>query len=241
MEYELIRGKVYYRFFDKTDKVSSGVYNIYTCVDDTKISEVKQNIDNIKTVMKAQDMFLLKQVHGSDVVLYNKTDEIIEADASVTSQKNIILAIKTADCVPVLLASSNGVIGAAHCGWRSAKADIIKNTVKMMRDMGADTIKSVIGPAIFQQSYEVNPDFYNDFLIESKNNDIFFKPSINKNHFMFDLISYVKMKLSNENIEIVYDIAEDTYQMPEKYYSYRWLTHQQKTYNQNILSTIIIR
>lgn len=241
MEHELIKDKIYCRFFDKTDKASTGVYNIYNCADDTKISEVKQNIENIKTIMKAQDVFLLKQVHGNDVALYKETDEIIEADASVTDKKNITLAIKTADCVPVLFASSNGVIGAAHCGWKSAKADIIKNTIRIMHDMGANNIKSVIGPAIFQQSYEVDANFYKDFCAESSNNDIFFKPSINKNHFMFDLISYVKMKLSNENVEIAYDIAEDTYQMPEKYYSYRWLTHQQQTYNKNILSTIIMR
>ncbi len=241
MKYELIKDKVYYRFFDKTDKVSTGIYNIYNCDDDTKISEAKQNIVNVKEFMQAEDIFLLKQVHGNEVVLYNRSENIFEADASITNQKNIILAIKTADCVPVLLASEVGIIGAAHCGWRSSKLDIIKKTVKIMQDMGVKDIKCVIGPAIFQQSYEVNIDFYNNFMLESNNNRNFFIDSINENHFMFDLIAYVKMKLDKENVEIIHHLAEDTYQIPEKYPSYRWSTHQQKPYTQNILGAIIIR
>lgn len=244
MRYELIKDKVYYKIFDKGFKDSSGIYNINKFEDNTKLSEILLNINNIKKDLGAEDLLILNQVHGNKVIerTTRKINKLIEADGSVTVQRNIALGILTADCVPVLFASEDGsVIGSAHCGRKSAQGDIVKNIAALMRKKGAGVIKAVIGPAIRQESYEVGPEYYQDFIDGLEDNKRFFNPSGKENHFMFDLVGYVKQKLINEDILILHDIGEDTYSMPEKYYSYRFHVHNGTPYTQNILSTIIIK
>ncbi len=194
--------------------------------------------------LNADELFIMNQVHGNTVVVADNIDlkKQPEADASITTQKNIALGVLTADCVPVLFASDDGaVIGAAHCGWKSAKSNIITNVRKMMENKGATKIKAIIGPAIAQKSYEVDTKYYNDFVSEGDGIKELFQPSHRENHFMFDLVGFVIKKLQKENIGLVHNMEEDTYSIPEKYPSYRRSFHDGEQYSQNILSTIIIR
>lgn len=110
-----------------------------------------------------------KQVHGNNVHIAVSGDarpaygpgELIEADGYVTAEKNLPLAIFTADCVPVLMEdASAGVIGAIHCGWRSTVADIESVAVKKMCELGAsaENIRIAIGPAIERCCFEVGSE-----------------------------------------------------------------------------------
>lgn len=79
------------------------------------------------------------------------------ADGAVTTTPHAALAIRTADCAPVLLSdASAGVIGAAHAGWRGVEAGVLQATVGAMVDLGAavDSIDVVIGPCISAAAYE---------------------------------------------------------------------------------------
>lgn len=244
MKSELIKDKVYYKIFDRTFTASSGFYNKHKYKDAAKLAEVEQNVAAIKTDLGAQNLPLLKQVHGIDVVYINghNLEEIHEADGCITDKPGIALGIVTADCVPVLMASDDGaVIGSVHCGWKSARGGIIKEISKQMKEKGAGHIKAVIGPAIAQESYEVDSDFYKDFTKDDPSCKSLFTQSKNTGHYMFDLIGYVKNKLSRENIELVAHIDDDTYSMPEKYPSRRRSFHAGEQYAQNILSTIMIK
>ncbi len=243
---ELIENKVYYKIFDKNYRNSTHAYNINNFDGQLKIDQVKSNIANIIRDFSANSILLLNQLHGNNVVSVDDLDLNLnkwpEADASVSSKKNVILAIRTADCVPLLFASEDGnIIGAAHCGWRSAKLGIIDKLVYKMRQKGAKNIVVIVGPSITQESYEVSQDFYEDFITDSNNYKKFFLPSIKSNHYMFDLPSFVKMNLKKANIKIVRHINEDTYIMANKYPSYRRFTHKGEPYNQNILSAIVIK
>jgi len=239
METEFIKNKVYYNIIDRTYTNSSGIYSLHKCTDAVKLAQVQKNIYNIKTNLNAEDLFIMNQVHGNDNIDLKKQPQ---ADASITTRPKVALGILTADCVPVLFASDDGrVIGAAHCGWKSAKSNIITNVRKMMQDRGANKIKAIIGPAIAQKSYEVDAKYYHDFISEGDEIKELFQPSNRENYFMFDLVGFVIKKLTKENIELVHNIEEDTYSMSEKYPSYRRSCHNGEQYSQNILSTIIIR
>lgn len=244
MELEFIKDKVYYKIFDRTYTASTGVYSKYKHKDAVKLAEIQQNIDNIKSEYLANELVVLKQVHGNDVILIDNIDPSCEyeADGSVTNRQNTALSILTADCVPVLFASEDGsVIGAAHCGWKSAKANLVKNVHMAMKQAGATNVKAIIGPSIAQESYEVDAKYYDNFVSDDPScKDLFIK-SKNQNRYMFDLSGYVKRKLEEENITLFLHINEDTYALTEKYPSYRRSTHGKDVYNQNILSTIIIR
>lgn len=101
----------------------------------------------------------LDQVHGAEVVALRDGTSLEAvcgraADAVVTRRADVAVAVHTADCVPVALVSSNGVIGAAHAGWRGLLAGVLPATVDAMRTMGAVDIRALVGPCIGVECYE---------------------------------------------------------------------------------------
>ncbi len=245
---ELIHNKVYYKIFDKTHDRCSLVFDEKKVTGEIKLTEIERNKQLVIDEFLAKELVvkklsILKQIHSNKVI---DTDinyiRIPAGDGLVTSQKGIILAIKTADCVPVLFFCSSGiVIGAAHCGWSGAKDDIIKNIITMMIKKGATDIKAIIGPAICQDSYEVGAEYYNIFIKDSIDYKRFFIPSVKQDRYMFDLPSFVKYKLRQEQVTIADHINEDTYSNENKYPSYRRHCHKGEKYWQNILTTIIMK
>ncbi|AFC72426.1 putative cytoplasmic protein [Rickettsia rhipicephali str. 3-7-female6-CWPP] len=237
----LINGSVYYKIFDKTFNNSSHRYiKKNNSINETEIVENKKSIT---TYFKAQDILILNQTHGNQIV--NADESIIavpEADGSITTKKNLVLAVQSADCVPVLLASGDGkIIGAAHAGWKGSINNIISNIVTKITEKGAKNLIAVIGPAIAQSSYEVDDEYYKAFLSKDINNKQFFINSIKENHYMFDLPAFVELKLKEAGVKDIKNIAEDTYTNPLKYPSKRRSYHLQEPYNQNILSAIVMK
>jgi YfiH family protein len=105
----------------------------------------------------------LRQVHGADVLLVDDAAAAPrvagrEGDALVTRAPGVVLAVQTADCGPVVLASPEGVIGVAHAGWRGLVAGVVERTVDTMRSLGATTIVAELGPCIGPECYEFGAD-----------------------------------------------------------------------------------
>jgi len=102
----------------------------------------------------------LRQVHGAGVVRVEGPGRSAgaTADAAVTAQAGCAVAVLTADCAPVALASPEGVIGVAHAGWRGVVAGVLEATVVEMRALGATRIEAVIGPCIRPGCYAFGPD-----------------------------------------------------------------------------------
>jgi YfiH family protein len=101
----------------------------------------------------------LRQVHGAEVVVVEHPGQHAgaEADAAVTNLRGAMLAILTADCAPIALASADGVIGAVHAGWRGLVAGVVERTVEAMRALGANHIEAALGPCIHPECYEFGP------------------------------------------------------------------------------------
>jgi purine-nucleoside/S-methyl-5'-thioadenosine phosphorylase / adenosine deaminase len=103
----------------------------------------------------------LRQVHGARVVTVTRPGEHAgaEADAAVTACVDAVLAVHTADCAPVLLASGDGaVVGAAHAGWRGVASGVLEGTVEEMGRLGATGVTARIGPHIRARCYEFGAD-----------------------------------------------------------------------------------
>ncbi|MDQ6928415.1 MAG: polyphenol oxidase family protein, partial [Actinomycetota bacterium] len=98
----------------------------------------------------------LRQVHGSEVVQvgYPGANAGARADAAVTSLAGCPLAVLTADCAPVALASQEGVMSAVHAGWSGVVAGVVARAVAEMRAVGAGVVSAVIGPTIHGECYE---------------------------------------------------------------------------------------
>ncbi len=81
-----------------------------------------------------------------------------QADAAVTRAPGIVLAVRTADCLPVLLAARDGsVLAVAHAGWRGLAAGVLEAAVTAM-DVPARDVAAWIGPAIGPSAFEVGAD-----------------------------------------------------------------------------------
>ena len=101
----------------------------------------------------------LRQVHGADVVVVDSPGAGAgeAADAAVTDRPGAVLAVHTADCMPVLLRAP-GVVGAAHVGWRGLVGGVLEATVDAMEALGAERIHAHLGPHIRPRCYEFGDD-----------------------------------------------------------------------------------
>ncbi len=107
----------------------------------------------------------VRQVHGADILIIDRPLNVGEQfldgrDAIITNQVGMLLTIRTADCVPVLVADvAHGLVGAVHAGWRGAVRGIVAKTIRaMVERFGADlaSLHLVMGPSIGPCCYEVD-------------------------------------------------------------------------------------
>lgn len=111
-----------------------------------------------------ENVCYLRQIHSDKVLTARKGAQ--EGDALVCSEKGWVLAISAADCFPLLFHDDrNGVIGAAHCGWKGTYNRIAAKTVEAMEKLGAekDQIKVAVGPGICKLHYEVSEELITQF------------------------------------------------------------------------------
>ncbi len=125
---------------------------------------VSENRARVRTLLPAEPVWL-KQVHGTRVwdADLTPTEEIIEADAAVTTKSNTVLTVMAADCLPVLISDPEGkVIGAAHAGWRGLLGGVLENTVDAMQAKtglgNASRYLAWLGPAIGPRAFEVGEE-----------------------------------------------------------------------------------
>lgn len=98
----------------------------------------------------------MDQCHGAQVAVVDAAPRTPPAcDALVTTSPDLALAVLVADCVPVLLASGDGVAAAVHAGRPGLLAGVVPAAVAAMRDLGATDIDAVLGPSVCGRCYEV--------------------------------------------------------------------------------------
>lgn len=113
-----------------------------------------------RTFRELGPVFFLRQVHGCSVA-HPPWDEPPVADASVTAVAGQLLAIETADCLPVLLVDPIcRRVAAAHAGWRGTVARVAQQAVRSLVEQGSDPadLLAALGPAIGPCCYEVGSD-----------------------------------------------------------------------------------
>lgn len=104
----------------------------------------------------------MAQTHSNTVKIVNSYSiEDIAADALVTSNPDIGLAVLVADCIPLLLSSTTAV-AAVHVGRIGMTNGIIDKTLDAMEGLGASGIFAWIGPSICGKCYEVSPEMYDE-------------------------------------------------------------------------------
>ncbi|OJW73593.1 MAG: hypothetical protein BGO68_03080 [Candidatus Amoebophilus sp. 36-38] len=225
-------------FFARLGGVSNSVYQSLNC--NIQSADRLENVIKNQTIVchslgfTQKDLRMLDQVHSASVItIKNKTQTTshLQADALVTKLPNLLLGVKTADCIPILLFDvKNKIIAVAHAGWKGAVSEIIDHTILAMQNLGAEIshIVTALGPCIQQKSYEVDQAFYNKFIEHDALNKQFFINAKKIAHYMFDLPRYCVNKLKQIGIQTIDNLDIDTYSNPDTLFSFRRATHENK-------------
>ena len=201
-------------------------FNLGTHVGDDP-NTVERNRDLLRSGLPNHPIWL-NQVHGHEVFDADFWDgsSVPTADATVTTKINQVLAIMTADCLPVLLTTIDGaIIGAAHAGWRGLASGVIEHTVQAMRSKMAtqeqqQPIKAYLGAAIGPQSFEVGEEVMSVFVNHDPQTSKSFQPSKRAGKYMADIYALAKNRLNAMGVDEIYGGDECTYKN-RNFFSYR--------------------
>jgi len=231
-------------FFSRKNGVSKGHYESLNCglgSRDEKTNVLK-NLKFVSEKISCNEKFLitLNQKHSNQVIHFKNENDIknkLSGDAIVCEAKNVGIGILAADCAPILFYDPvKKIIGCAHAGWKGALRGVVRNIVKKFNELNSNVndLIAVIGPCISKKSYEVEKDFFNEFIIQNEKNEIFFEINDDKKYF-FDLRAYINNEISDLKIKNVENIDMDTFSNDEYFYSYRRsLLNKEKDYGRCI-------
>ncbi|NMP32864.1 peptidoglycan editing factor PgeF [Thalassotalea sp. M1531] len=164
----------------------------------------------------------LEQVHGADVVTVEQVSSTpLVADAAITRQKHLALAVMTADCLPILITNISGTeIAAIHGGWRPLASHIISNTIDAL-ESSPNELCAWLGPCIGPNAFEVGEEVKEVFVAISDELGFAFKASKNAGKYFADLHQIAKYLLVQSGVSTHYQLADCTYSNSNYYYSYR--------------------
>jgi len=144
--------------------------------------DTRQSLKNRRRFLEGleidfRNLVCAKQAHGNNIARVTQKDSgrgsdscasaILDTDALITNEKNVPLAVFTADCLSVFLFDPNSrAIGIVHAGWRSTRENIIRRTTEAMKDAlgaAAQDLLAEFGPAIRGCCYEVGSEVADRF------------------------------------------------------------------------------
>lgn len=220
-----------HRIYKNSQFTSYSQFNLGEHVGDNP-DQVKSNrnqlLNNLSPNSKIQ---WLEQIHGNNVVTIDSHSPMpLIADAVITQQKNMSLAVMTADCLPILLTAIDGSeIAAIHGGWKPLAKNIIANTVNSMSTLNENII-AWLGPCIGKTAFEVGEEVKLAFVSQSDKFSSAF--SVNSSHkvptgnehdvkYLANLPLIAKIQLETLGVNQLHHLDHCTYTDEQQYFSYR--------------------
>lgn len=143
-----------------------------------------------------------------------------EADAAVTTDPGVVLAILTADCLPVLLCADDGrEVAAAHAGWRGLCHGVLEATIAAMATPPSRLL-AWLGPAAGPQAYEVGDEVRDAFLAHDAAAHAGFVPT-RPGHWLCDLYALARQRLADAGVTRVHGGGLCTITDPARFFSHR--------------------
>lgn len=170
------------------------------------------------------------QVHGDTIKTIASDSDIRNseehADALVSGLENVLIGVKTADCVPILIADPNTkAFAAVHAGWRGTVQSITAKAVKRLTEtFGTDPADLIcaIGPAACGRNYEIGKDVIDAFAENFADSKKYFSPT-GVGHALVDLHLANRDQLIRSGVtgQNIYTAPFCTMERPELFFSYR--------------------
>jgi len=169
--------------------------------------------------------YWLDQLHTDIVVKasnINVEDAIPQADASWTDEPNRVLAVMTADCLPLLVSDVSGkMVAAIHAGWKGLLNGIIPKTIAHL-PVSNDQLRVWIGPAIGRQYFEVGTEVYEAFMAADQRYQPFLtQQPVNPLKWLVNLPGLAEFQLNQCHIATVFQSQLCSYHQADWFYSYR--------------------
>jgi hypothetical protein len=169
-------------------------------------------------------LFELSQVHGNAVLRVGPTDAVLairslEGDALVSGVPGQCLGVRTADCVPVLVADpESGQVAAIHAGWRGCVRGVVDEALAAFEDPGRLVV--AIGPHIRAGAFEVGEDVADELARVAPEVPVVARRSPRP---YVDLSAVVRFRLATCGVPSasVDDVGGCTFSEPERFFSYR--------------------
>jgi YfiH family protein len=169
----------------------------------------------------------LQQVHGTavhDADGQAHRDVPPVADAAVSTRTGTVLAVMTADCLPILLADAGGrAVGVAHAGWRGLAAGVAEATVDALRArLGRDArLVAWLGPAIGPAAFEVGDEVRAAFCAADPAAASAFTPGVARGKWWADLHALARARLAARGVLDVHGTGPCTVADRARFYSHR--------------------
>ena len=157
----------------------------------------------------------LEQTH-SNICLKTTMDECV-GDAIVTSDKNTVCAILTADCLPIFASNKSGTqVGVAHAGWKGMVGGVIESFIQ---NFDENDLLAHFGPAISQANFEVGAEVFEQFVnINPSLGQAFI---VKADKYQLDLYQAARIILNSLGVDQISGGDECTFMQKDKYFSYR--------------------
>jgi len=232
LESALLRGAGFrHAFFTRKGGVSVGAYSSlsFSVAAGDSEANVKQNLTRAAAQLEVAStrIHFLSQVHGRVAHTLDGSEvqsELIqrEGDALVSRSPGLACGVRSADCVPVLLADRrSGAVAAVHAGWRGAVNGIVSAALDALRSIAdSPTLIAAIGPHISQAAFEVSDDVAETLLAASRDPRIVDR-SRSKPHV--DLRRMLRAELHAQGLPhaAIDDVWGCTVLEPERFFSFR--------------------
>lgn len=167
------------------------------------------------------ELRMVRQVHGRTVLRATQLRSDSEADALSVHRGEgpMVVAVMTADCVPVLLADRSATVACAiHSGWRGTVANIVGEAVRILTNAGIDPadLIAAIGPCIERDAFEVGPEVAAQFDEAHVVREGFERPHV-------DLVAACRARLLDAGLPetSIERVGGCTHTTADRYFSYR--------------------
>lgn len=180
---------------------------------------VIQNRLIIKELLKLPgDPVWLEQVHSNLIINAVKTSSLQQADASYSQEPDVVCAVLTADCLPILVCATDGSqVAAIHAGWRGLLTGIIANTLSVFQQ---SELLVWLGPAICAECFEVGAEVRDAFIKKSLAFNKAFK-NINNGRYLADICQLARIELESSGVNKIYGGDFCTVCESDRFYSFR--------------------
>jgi polyphenol oxidase len=154
---------VNFRFTDSTGGKSAGAFhsrNLALHVGDDSDTVALNRFDLSHEIDRP--IQFMNQIHGSNIEIISEVNQLSPtADAIITTNPKIALAVMVADCIPLLLSNKKSV-AAVHVGRKGLLNEVTEKTLSAMNSIDSSPVTAIIGPSICGRCYEVSEDVFTE-------------------------------------------------------------------------------